>query len=137
MYLPSWDIPEANLRWYIWMLIQGSQEKKRQTWDIVYIIIRRLYITLLRGRLLFLFFVNGQLLWYFNINFIKKRFIASWCFRTLHTDPELKQNRLPQHFFPNLTYANLWHFATGRDETVYFVKTNLEYPDFLFHILLI
>ena len=28
-------------------------------------------------------------------------------------------------------------FATGGHETVYFVKTNLEYPDFLFHILLI
>ena len=40
-------------------------------------------------------------------------------------------------FFTNLTYANLWPFATGGHETVYFVKTNLEYPDFLFHILLI
>ena len=31
-------------------------ERKRETWDIVYIIIRRFYITLLRGRFLLLFF---------------------------------------------------------------------------------
>ena len=84
MYLPSWDIPEANLRWYIWMLIQGSQEKKRETWDIVYIIIRRLYITLLRGRLLFLFFVNGQLLWYFNINVFLLRDVSEYYILTLN-----------------------------------------------------
>ena len=85
-----------------------------------------------RRRLLLLFFVNGKLLWSFNINFIKKRFLALWCFRTLHTDPELKQNRLPQHFSTNLTYANLWHFSTGGHETFYFVKANPKYPDFLF-----
>ena len=36
-----------------------SYEKKRETWDIVYIIIQRFHITLLRGRFLLLFFLNG------------------------------------------------------------------------------
>ena len=30
-----------------------------------------------------------------------------------------------------------WPFATGGHETVYLVNANLEYPDFLLHILLI
>ena len=88
-------------------------------------------------RRLLLFFCERNYIWSFNINFIKKRFLALCCFQTLNTDPKLKQNRPPQHFSTNLTCANLWHFSTGGHETFYFVKANPEYPDFLFHILLI
>ena len=114
---------------FVFLVYPGFHQARPQWWHLDKIS--------LRIALLIYFFVNRYLLWFFNINFIKKRFLTSWCFRTFHTDPELKQNRLPQHFSTNLTYANLWHFSTGGHETFYFVKANPEYPDFLFHILLI
>ena len=48
-----------------------------------------------------------------------------------------KTARPAQHFSPNLSYANLRNFATADYETFYFVKANREYPNFLYHILLI
>ena len=111
---------------FVFLVYPGFHQARPQWWHLDKIS--------LRIALLIYFFVNRYLLWFFNINFIKKRFLTSWCFRTSHTDPELKQNWLKQNWLP---YANLWHFATGGHETFYLVKINPEYPDLLFHILLI
>ena len=61
----------------------------------------------------------------------KGAFILSTTFRMYHV-PKLQRKIRRHHFSTNLT-----HFATGGHETFYFVKANPEYPDFLFHILLI
>ena len=66
----------------------------------------------------------------------KGAFVLSPTFRIYHV-PKLQRKIRRHHFSTDLTYANLWHFATSGHETFYFVKANPENPDFLFHILLI
>ena len=73
---------------------------------------------------------------YLILTSFKGAFILSPTFRIYHV-PKLKRKIRRHHSSINLTYANLRHFSTGGHETFYFVNANPEYPDFLFHILLI
>ena len=126
MSLPILGIPEANLQWYGWVLNMGKPEMFGALRNI-------------SSRSLFKFFcfVNGKLLWFYNINLIKKT-IFLLCDVSEHYIVTLNWNITS---WRNI-YLQIWVkpifdiWPRVSHKTIYIVKANPKYLDFLFHTLL-